>query len=136
MFHFSRFFFFITLLSCWLAVVVSSSLRATEESRHDKDFKKSMSKRNLQSSRSTIASLIRSNSQLDTLETTLKTTGLNKTLEGKGPYTVFAPTDSVSEENSDERFCIYPSLPLTPLSHTHHHLVIIIIIIVSRLGLC
>jgi Fasciclin domain len=72
----------------------------------------------------TITSIVNSNNQFDTLETALKTTGLNKTLAGLGPFTVFAPTDSVSRirmfTNNNYlpyRFCKDANLAVSTLSH-------------------
>ena len=45
---------------------------------------------------STIADLANGNAGLTTLNTALKATGLDKTLQSAGPFTVFAPTDKVN----------------------------------------
>jgi uncharacterized surface protein with fasciclin (FAS1) repeats len=72
-------------------VLVSSTLRGSfsnvdEINDSDRELKSS----------ATIASLVKSNAMFDTLEAALKAAGLDKTLEGHGPFTVFAPTDKVS----------------------------------------
>ena len=46
--------------------------------------------------RPNIAKLVENNHRLDTLEAALEATGLDSTLKGSGPFTVFAPTDAVS----------------------------------------
>jgi uncharacterized surface protein with fasciclin (FAS1) repeats len=72
-------------------VLVSSTLRGSfsnVDEINDSD-------RELRSS-ATIASLVKSNAMFDTLEAALEAAGLDKTLEGPGPFTVFAPTDKVS----------------------------------------
>jgi uncharacterized surface protein with fasciclin (FAS1) repeats len=80
-------------LICFLSstILVSSTLRGSL-SEIDEDNKIN---RELKSS-ATIASLVKSNVMFDTLETALKAAGLDKTLQGPGPFTVFAPTDKVS----------------------------------------
>jgi uncharacterized surface protein with fasciclin (FAS1) repeats len=72
--------------------LVSSTLRGTF-SEVDEIIE---SDRELKSS-ATIASLVKSNAMFDTLEAALEATGLDKTLQGSGPFTVFAPTDKVSD---------------------------------------
>ncbi len=72
-------------------VLVSSTLRGSLSDVNEIND----SDRELTSS--TIASLVRRSSMFDTLEAALEATGLDKTLEGPGPFTVFAPTDKVSQ---------------------------------------
>ena len=47
-------------------------------------------------SRPNIARLVQNNHRLDTLQAALEATGLDSTLRGSGPFTLFAPTDAVS----------------------------------------
>jgi uncharacterized surface protein with fasciclin (FAS1) repeats len=72
-------------------ILVSSALRGSlsegdETSDLSRELKKSAS----------IASLVKSNSMFDTLETALEAAELVETLEGPGPFTLFAPTDKVN----------------------------------------
>jgi len=67
---------------------VSSTLRGSlSEVDEIKD-----SDRELKNS-ATIASLVKNNAMFDTLEAALEAADLEKTLQGPGPFTVFAPTD-------------------------------------------
>jgi uncharacterized surface protein with fasciclin (FAS1) repeats len=73
-------------------VLVSATLRGTSS-----DVDEILaSDRELKSS-ATIASIVKSNSMFDTLQAALEATDLDKTLDGPGPFTVFAPTDRVSD---------------------------------------
>jgi hypothetical protein len=72
---------------------VSSTLRGTlldvdGGSDYDRELKKSAS----------IASVVKSSAMLGTLETALELAGLDTMLQGPGPFTVFAPTEKVSND--------------------------------------
>ena len=83
---FKRLVYFLSSL-----VLVSSTLRGSLSEVDDiKD-----PDRELKNS-ATIASLVKNNAMFDTLEAALEAAGLDKTLQGPGPFTVFAPTDKVS----------------------------------------
>jgi uncharacterized surface protein with fasciclin (FAS1) repeats len=82
-----RFIYFLSSL-----VLVSATLRGTSSEIDEVN----VSDRELKSS-ATIASIVKSNAMFDTLQAALEATDLDKTLEGHGPFTVFAPTDRVSD---------------------------------------
>ena len=72
-------------------VLVSSTLRGSFSEVDEINY----SDRELKNS-ATIASLVKNNAMFDTLEAALEAADLEKTLQGPGPFTVFAPTDKVS----------------------------------------
>lgn len=62
---------------------------------------------NTSTQNSTIAQLVSSNPQLSTLASALKAAGMSKTLQGHGPFTLFAPNNAA--------FAKIPSATLTAL---------------------
>ena len=50
-----------------------------------------------------ISQTLKSNSNLSKFASHAKSTGLDKTLKGKGPYTVFAPSDKAFDKLTDEQ---------------------------------
>jgi uncharacterized surface protein with fasciclin (FAS1) repeats len=89
--------FKILLLSLALVEIAASGLdvlplSAVPDDIDDTDA--SLSSRQL-NTLPTIAKLLDDNSSFDTLSAALKAAGLDATLRGAGPFTVFAPTDKV-----------------------------------------
>jgi uncharacterized surface protein with fasciclin (FAS1) repeats len=81
-----RFTYILSTLVLASATLCSTSSQVNEMNASDPELKSS----------ATINGLVKKNAMFDTLQAALEATGLNQMLEGPGPFTVLAPTDSVS----------------------------------------
>ena len=85
-------FFFVAIVATTASKNDPQSIRTSDESSESEAKIIARTLANLP----TITKLVEKNKAFDTLEVALETTLLNRTLNGVGPFTVFAPTDAVS----------------------------------------